>query len=271
MRGEKQGSPVGLEVQEQVLGAVACLGVQAAHRLVENVNIALRQKAGGEPQFLGHAFRIGADGLVEGGDLQIEGSEHCANALLLVAASEQSQHHRYELATGEKVWGGKPLGQERKTGARLGTAVRGAVDLDRTRIEVAEVEQALDQGGLACAVHAGQAYALARANVEIDPAQHSGATKALAHSEESDRRLGHKAALRGEASMITQRRRPFTAKLRLPRAIARLRARMRSKYAAARFSGLEFALRVIPSRTPWRQAIWSKSRTSRSATTSARF
>src|SRR6266481_4704855 len=205
MRGEKQGSPVGLEVEEQVLGAVACLGVQAAHRLVENVHIALREKARREPKFLGHAFRIGA------------------NALLLVAASEQSQHHRYELATGEKVGGGKPLGQERKTGAGLGTAVRGAVDLDRARIEVAEVEQALDQGGLAGTVHTGQAYALARANVEIDPAQHFGATKALAHSEESDRRLGHMAALRGEASMIAQRRRPFTAKLRLPRAIARMR------------------------------------------------
>src|SRR5256885_9826417 len=76
MRAEKQGSPLGLEVQEQVLGAVACLGVQAAHRLVENVNIALREKAGSEPQFLGHALRIGADRLVEGGEPQIQGSEH---------------------------------------------------------------------------------------------------------------------------------------------------------------------------------------------------
>src|SRR5438477_7178861 len=212
MRGEKQGSPLGLEVQEQVPGAVACLGVQAAHGLVENVQIALRKKAGGKPQFLGHALRIGADRLVEGSDLQIERSEHCANALLLVSAFEQSQHHRYELATGEKVWGGKSLGQERKTRAGPRTAVRGAVDLDRTRIEVAEVEQALDQGGLAGAVHAGQAHALARVNVEIDPAQHFGATKALAHSEESDRRLGHKAALRGEASIIAQRWRAFTTK-----------------------------------------------------------
>src|SRR5438552_13075528 len=46
MGGEKEGSPLGLEVQEQVPGAVACLGVQAAHRLVENVQIALRKKAG---------------------------------------------------------------------------------------------------------------------------------------------------------------------------------------------------------------------------------
>src|SRR6266571_4463982 len=209
MRGEKQGSPFGLEVQEQVLGAVACLGVQAAHRFVE--------------------YR----------DLQIERSEHRANALLLVSASEQSQHHRYELATGEKIWGGKPLGQERKPGAGLRTAVRGAVDLDRTRIEVAEVEQALDQGGLAGAVHTGQAHALARVNIEIDPAQHFCATKALAHSEESNRRLGHKAALRGKASMIAQRRRSFTAELR------RVIARMWSKYVAARFSRLEFALRVF--------------------------
>src|SRR5882762_4413780 len=35
MRGEKQGSPLRLEVQEQVLGAGARLGVQAAQRFVE--------------------------------------------------------------------------------------------------------------------------------------------------------------------------------------------------------------------------------------------
>src|SRR5713101_8576775 len=155
MRGEKQGSPFRLEVQEQVLGAGARLGVQAGHRFVENVQIALRKKAGGKPQFLGHSLRIGADRLVEGSDVQVERSEHRANALLLVLASEQSQHHRYELATGEKIRGGKPLRQERKTGASLRAAVRGAVDLDRTRIEVAEVEQALDQSGLASAVHTG--------------------------------------------------------------------------------------------------------------------
>src|SRR5204863_307561 len=246
MRGEKQGSPLGLEVQEQVPGAIACLGVQAAHRLVENVQIALRKKAGGKPQFLGHALRIGADRLVEGSDLQIERSEHCANALLLVSAFEQSQHHRYELATGKKVWGGKSLGQERKTRAGPRTAVRGAVDLDRTRIEVAEVEQALDQGGLAGAVHTGQAHALARMNVEIDSAQHFGATKALAHSEESNRRLGHKAALRGEASMIAQRRRSFTAKLRLPRDRSR---------AAQVCRGAPFWARIRPSRNPEQEIV----------------
>src|SRR6266702_1745153 len=52
MRGEKRGSPLGLELQEQVLGVGARLGVQAAHRFVENVKIAPRKKAGGKPQFL---------------------------------------------------------------------------------------------------------------------------------------------------------------------------------------------------------------------------
>src|SRR5436190_1048658 len=132
MRGEEQRSPLRLEVQEQVLGAVARLGIQAAHRFVENVQIALREKAGGKSQFLGRAFRIGADGLVEGSDLQIQCSEHRMNALLLVSASEQTQHHRYELATGQKIRGGKALRQERKTGAGLRAAVRGTVDLDRT-------------------------------------------------------------------------------------------------------------------------------------------
>src|SRR3981189_2542936 len=40
MRGEKQGSPLRLELQEQVLGAGARLGVPAAHRFVENAKIA---------------------------------------------------------------------------------------------------------------------------------------------------------------------------------------------------------------------------------------
>src|SRR5207244_9263549 len=76
-------------------------------------------------------------------------------------------------------------------------------------------------------------------NVEIDPAQHFGATEALAHSEESNRRLGHKAALRGEASMIAQRRRSVTAKRRLPRD--------RSS-AAQGCRGAPFWARIRPSR-----------------------
>src|SRR5882672_10503805 len=267
MRGEKQGSPFRLEVQEQVLGAGARLGIEAAHRFVENVQIALRKKAGGKPQLLGHTLRIGADRLVEGSDVQVERSEHRTNALLLVSASEQLQHHRYEFAAGEKIRGGKPLGQERKAGAGLRAAMRGAVDLDRARIEAAEVEQALDQGGLAGAVQAGQGHALARVNIEIDPAQHFRAAKALAHSEESNQRLGHKAALRGEASMIAQRRRPFTVDLRTPHT----GDGMRSKWLPRTSLVLEFALRVFRAGTPWRQAIWSKFKTSRSATISERF
>src|SRR5258708_21481709 len=102
MRGEQQSSPLRLELEEQVLGAGARLGVQAAHRFVENVKIALRKKAGGKPQFLGHALGIGADRLVESGDVQVERSEHPANAPPLLPASEQLQHHPYELPTGEK-------------------------------------------------------------------------------------------------------------------------------------------------------------------------
>src|SRR3989442_8070186 len=44
--------------------------------LFRSVQIASREKAGGKSQFLGRAFRIGADGLVEGSDLQIQCSEH---------------------------------------------------------------------------------------------------------------------------------------------------------------------------------------------------
>src|SRR5260370_41158894 len=50
MRGEKQGSALRHELQNQVLRAGARLGVQAAHRFVQDIEIALRKKAGGEPQ-----------------------------------------------------------------------------------------------------------------------------------------------------------------------------------------------------------------------------
>src|SRR5437764_12368156 len=75
MRGEKQGSPLALEVQEQVPGAIACLGVQAAHRLVDNVQIALRKKPGGKPQFLRPAPPLGAGRHVEDSDLQTKRSD----------------------------------------------------------------------------------------------------------------------------------------------------------------------------------------------------
>src|SRR5258708_35513282 len=100
MRGEQQSSPLRLELEEQVLGAGARLGVQAAHRFVENVKIALRKKAGGKSQFLGHALGIGADRLVDSRAVQGERSEQRPNTLRLVPASHQLQHHRYEVPTG---------------------------------------------------------------------------------------------------------------------------------------------------------------------------
>src|SRR5712691_10982934 len=51
MRGEKQGSPLRHELQYQVLRAGARLGVQAAQRFVQDVEIALRKKTGGSPSF----------------------------------------------------------------------------------------------------------------------------------------------------------------------------------------------------------------------------
>src|SRR5260221_4404135 len=116
MRGEQQSSPLRLELEEQVLGAGARLGVQAAHRFVENVKIALRKKAGGKSQFLGHALGIGADRLVESGDVQVERSEHRANALIIEPASEQLKHYRSVFESGVKAEGVKPLAQERHPG-----------------------------------------------------------------------------------------------------------------------------------------------------------
>ncbi len=190
---EEDGPAIRLELQKQVLRADARSCVQAAHRLVEDVQIASGKKAGGKPELLGHALGIGAHGLLESGGLQIERGEHRPHAFLFVSAPEKLQHHRHEFAPGEEIGGGEPLGQEREAGAGPRAAVLDAVDFDRPGIEVAEIEQALDQRGLAGAVQAGEAQALARGNIEIDPAQHSGAPKALVHSAESNQRLGHKA------------------------------------------------------------------------------
>src|SRR5713226_8331134 len=88
------------------------------------------------------------------------------------AASRKLQHHRHEFTAGEEIGSGEALGQEREAGAGLRAVMLDSVDLDRSGIEVAEIEQALGERGLAGAVQAGEAQALARGNIEIDPAQH---------------------------------------------------------------------------------------------------
>src|SRR5713226_4353766 len=68
--GKEDGPAIRLELQKQVLRAHARSCVQAAHRLVEDVQIASGKKTGGKPELLGHALGVRAHGLPECGGFQ---------------------------------------------------------------------------------------------------------------------------------------------------------------------------------------------------------
>src|SRR5882672_10348814 len=65
VRRQQYGPALGFHPEQQRLGASARLGIEAAHRLVENVQVALREETRGEAELLGHALGVVAHGLVE--------------------------------------------------------------------------------------------------------------------------------------------------------------------------------------------------------------
>src|SRR5882724_1390906 len=197
VRGEKQGSSFGFHPKQQISGAGTCQGIEAGHRLVENVQVALRKKTGGEPQLLRHALREVADRLVESRAVQVERGKHHADALVFVGKAEELQHRRYELAAGKKVRRGESLGQKSEPRAGPRAAVLDTPNLDRSRIDCAEIEQALDEGRLAGAIDSSEPDAARGWQIEIDPPKDFGVPKALAHSTESNQWLGHQTALCG--------------------------------------------------------------------------
>ena len=123
--------------------ACARFRVEAAHRLVQDVELALREEASRETQLLGHALRVGANRLAERGRLEIEGREHPGHVDLVVAPSLQAQHERQEVAPGQVVRRHEPFWQERELLARARVGVPEPEELDPPGIDRAEVEQAL--------------------------------------------------------------------------------------------------------------------------------
>src|SRR5262249_42743811 len=154
-----------------------------------DVQVALGQEAGGEPQLLRHALRVIAHRLVERRGVQVERVEHRPNGLFRVLEPEELEHHLHEFAAGEEVRSGEALGEKREAAARLRPAVLDAVDFDRARIELAEIQEALDQRRLAGSVDSGQSDAGAGLQIKVYSTQHLGAPKALAHPTESNQRL----------------------------------------------------------------------------------
>ena len=72
-----------------------------------------------------------------------------------------------------------------------------ALNLDRSRIDRAEIEQAFDEGRLAGSIDSGEADAALGWQIEVDPPKNFGVPKALAHSTESNQCFGHQMALCG--------------------------------------------------------------------------
>src|SRR5580765_634361 len=134
VRREQYRSPLGPQLEQQPLGARACQRIEPAHRFVQNVQIAPRQKAGGETQLLRHTLGVIPDRLVQRGEVQIERREHRAHVLLLVTVPEQLEHHCNEFTAGEKVRSDEAFGEKREAIARLRAAVLDAVNFDRSRV-----------------------------------------------------------------------------------------------------------------------------------------
>jgi hypothetical protein len=61
-----------------------------------------------------------------------------------------------------------------------------AVNLDRPRVELAKIQQTFDQRRLPGPVDSGQGHATSGRQIEVDPPQYFGASKALAHCTESN-------------------------------------------------------------------------------------
>src|SRR3990172_9866751 len=81
----------------------------------------------------------------------------------------------------------EPLGQEGEWCACLGPLVRNSKYLDRARIDLGQIEQRLDESGLASAVDANQSEELALAHGEAHAAEHSLTPVALGNTVEAYR------------------------------------------------------------------------------------
>ena len=126
-------------------------------------------------------------GLVERRQVEVERGEHAlAPRPRRSAHVLQLEHVAQEIAPGQVVGRVEALGQEGEARARARSAGAATPKISIVAaVGVAEVEQALDQRGLARAVHADQAEGLARRDLERKSVERDSGAEALAHASRS--------------------------------------------------------------------------------------
>jgi len=103
----------------------------------------------------------------------------------------QREHIAEEVAAGKKIGRHEPLRQEGEPRAGVAIGMPGAEYLDQAAVDVAEVEQAFDQRGLAGAIDADQAEGHSSGDLEVDPLQHHLAAIVFPDLVKADSRLRH--------------------------------------------------------------------------------
>ena len=172
----------GPEPGQVTLDEQPCLRIEATHGLVEHEKGFAREEAGRETELLHHALRAVPHRLVERGRREVERRQQLALPIGAGLDAVHLRHELQELVSAEMVRREKSLGQIDEGTARLGRARGLTENLDPARIDVAQVEQALDAGGLARAIDPGQSEDLSGANLEREIGQHRVAADPLAYA-----------------------------------------------------------------------------------------
>src|SRR2546425_3553894 len=143
-------------------------GVKAAHRLVEDKEVALDQEAGGKAELLRHPLRQLPHRALEHVALELQFLQQRSSARRVITRPRELEHQLEELAATQVVRRHEALRKVDQAPARLWQAGGDAKDRNAARVVGAEVERALDKRGLARPVGAHQAERLAGRHVEID-------------------------------------------------------------------------------------------------------
>src|SRR5258706_13669322 len=171
VRGEEQRAALGVQTPQHALDRDARRRVEAAHRLVEHIEAALGAEAGGEAELLRHAFGEAPHRPLERGALELELVEQARGARRVVALAGEAEHRAQELLAAQVVRRHEALGQVGENEAARRIARGRAEDFEAAGVAAAEIEEAMDERGLAGAVGADQAERLAGRDLEIDAAQ----------------------------------------------------------------------------------------------------
>src|SRR6185436_6169494 len=143
-----------------------------------------------------HPLRQAAHRALEHGGLQLELGQHRLRTRGVVAFAEAARQELDELAAAQVVRGREALRDVGKAAARLRLAAGQAEDADGSGFVGAQVEQALDECGLAGAVRADQSERFPRGDREVDGFQGGELAVALAQRVDAHRRV-HKSFSHG--------------------------------------------------------------------------